>query len=160
MEDAPAVAEACQDPEIPRWIPLVPMRYSLDDAQEFLRGCLDSGDERHPFAIADAANGTLVGAIDLRTNAMGVGHIGYWVAPEARGRGVATEALRRLCRYAIEELGLGRLELVTDPDNRASQRVAEKAGFRREGVLRSALRHQDGRRADSVMFSLLPDELR
>ncbi len=53
-----------------------------------------------------------------------------------------------------------RLELIADPDNTASQRVAEKAGFRREGVLRSHLLHPDGRRRDSVMFSLLPGELR
>ena len=48
---------------------------------------------------------------------------------------------------------------MTDPANRASQRVAEKAGFHREAVLRSALEYRDGRRADSVVFSLLPDEL-
>jgi RimJ/RimL family protein N-acetyltransferase len=51
------------------------------------------------------------------------------------------------------------MELITDPDNAASQRVAEKAGFTREGVLRSHLLHPDGRRRDSVMFSLLPGEL-
>ena len=87
------------------------------------------------------------------------GHVGYWCAPEARGRGVATRALRLLCRHALDDLRLDRLELVTDPDNRASQRVAEKVGFRREGVLRSHLLHPDGRRRDSVMFSLLPGEL-
>lgn len=65
----------------------------------------------------------------------------------------------RLPRWAIEDLALGRLELVTDPANVGSQRVAEKAGFRREGVLRSHLLHRDGRRRDSVLFSLLPDEL-
>ena len=54
---------------------------------------------------------------------------------------------------------LERLELITDPDNRGSQRVAEKVGFQREGVLRSHLLHPDGRRRDSVMFSLLPGEL-
>jgi RimJ/RimL family protein N-acetyltransferase len=76
------------------------------------------------------------------------------------GRVVATRALRRLCRHALDELGFERLELFTDPDNVASQRVAEKTGFQREGVLRSHLRHPDGRRRDSVMFSLLPGELR
>jgi RimJ/RimL family protein N-acetyltransferase len=59
----------------------------------------------------------------------------------------------------VDELGLGRVQLTADPDNLASQRVAEKVGFRREGVLRSHLRHPDGRRRDSVMFSLLPGEL-
>ena len=65
-----------------------------------------------------------------------------------------------LSRHALEELELQRLELVTDPDNVASQRVAEKVGFQREGVLRAHLRHPDGRIRDSVMFSLLPGELR
>jgi RimJ/RimL family protein N-acetyltransferase len=69
-----------------------------------------------------------------------------------------TRALRLLCRYAFEELALERLELFTDPDNPASQRVAGKVGFQREGILRSHLPHPDGRRRDSVMFSLLPDD--
>jgi RimJ/RimL family protein N-acetyltransferase len=65
----------------------------------------------------------------------------------------------RPCEHALDELGVERLELTTDPDNRRSQRVAEAVGFRREGVLRSHLRHPDGRRRDSVMYSLLPGEL-
>ena len=73
---------------------------------------------------------------------------------------MTTSALRLLCQYAFEELEMERLELMTDPDNHASQRVAEKVGFRREGVLRSHLLHPDGRRRDSVLFSLLPGELR
>jgi RimJ/RimL family protein N-acetyltransferase len=72
---------------------------------------------------------------------------------------VTTRALRLLCKHALEDLRLKRVELITDPDNRASQRVAEKVGFQREGVLRSHLPHPDGRRADSVMVSLLPGEL-
>jgi RimJ/RimL family protein N-acetyltransferase len=56
-------------------------------------------------------------------------------------------------------LALERLELITDPDNLASQRVALSVGFQREGVLRSHVMHPDGRRRDSVMFSLLPGEL-
>jgi RimJ/RimL family protein N-acetyltransferase len=72
---------------------------------------------------------------------------------------LTTRALRVLSRFALAELKLERLELITDPDNHASQRVAGKVGFRREGVLRSHLLHPDGRRRDSVMFSLLPGEL-
>ena len=87
------------------------------------------------------------------------GQLGYWCVPWARGRGLTTRALWVLCRHGLEQLQLGRLELVTDPDNSASQRVAEKVGFRREGLLRSHLVHPDGRRRDSVMFSLLPGEL-
>ena len=95
----------------------------------------------------------------VRLTRFHIGHFGYWITREARGRGVATEALKALCRWGVESLGLKRLELVTDPENTASQRVAEKAGFRREGILRSALEYRDGTRRDSVMFSLLPGEL-
>ena len=65
------------------------------------------------------------------------GTIGYWVTASSRGRGICTRALRLLARHGLEELELQRLELITDPDNIASQRVAEKVGFRREGVLRA-----------------------
>jgi RimJ/RimL family protein N-acetyltransferase len=87
------------------------------------------------------------------------GHIGYWCARRARGRGVTTHALRLLYGCGFEELTLERLELITDPENLASQRVAERVGFQREGILRSHMPHPDGRRRDSVTFSLLPGEL-
>jgi RimJ/RimL family protein N-acetyltransferase len=107
----------------------------------------------------DARGGDLLGAIGMGVDrASKIGHIGYWVAAPARRRGVASSALRLLARSALEE-GFGRLELITDPDNVASQGVATRAGFTREGVLRSHTLHRDGSRRDSVMFSLLPGEL-
>jgi RimJ/RimL family protein N-acetyltransferase len=153
--DAPAVYAACQDPEIQRWIPVIPRPYTEADARAFVTDELGLGPNR--FAVVQ--DGRVVGSMSMRVNAAGNGHIGYWCARDARGRGITTRALRVLCRYAFDELDLGRLELITDPDNLASQRVAEKAGFQREGVLRSHLPHPDGRRRDSVIFSLLPGEL-
>jgi RimJ/RimL family protein N-acetyltransferase len=160
MEDAGSLETACHDPEISRWIPFVPRPYTRADAETYLRECIESGPERYPFAVVDPETGELLGSIDMGLNSHSYrGHIGYWVAKPVRGRGVCTHALRLLARWALEELHLQRLELITDPDNRASQRVAEKVGFRREGVLRAYLLHPDGRRRDSVMFSLLPGEL-
>ena len=159
MEDAPAVAEACQDPEIARWLAFVPQPYKPADARRYIQDCIEASDDRRPFAITDAKTGVLIGSIDMRITRLGAGHIGYWMTPEARGRGRTTAALRALSRWAIEELGLGRVELATDLDNIASQRVAEKAGFQREGVLRAMLPTRDGPRRDGVMFSLLPGEL-
>jgi RimJ/RimL family protein N-acetyltransferase len=156
MDDVPALVNACNDPEIRHWIPVIPSPYTEEDARAFIRGEV-TGDQ-HQFAITES--GQVVGSIGLSVNQTSRnGHIGYWCAAAARGRGVTTRALRLLSRYALDELKLERLELITDPDNRASQRVAEKVGFRREGVLRSHLLHPDGRRRDSVMFSLLPGEL-
>lgn len=155
-EDAPAVFAACQDPEIQRWLPLIPRPYRFEDAHAFVRGA--TGDGPYQFAIVDGDR--LVGSIGVRLDDRGTGQIGYWCVRGARNRGIVTAALRILCRYALRDLALARLELIADPDNAASQRVAEKVGFRREGVLRSHLLHPDGRRRDSVMFSLLPGELR
>jgi RimJ/RimL family protein N-acetyltransferase len=83
--------------------------------------------------------------------------LGYLVAPEARGRGVATEALRQLTAWAFEELGMLRLELMISVDNGASKKVAERCGYRREGVLRSAYVKQ-GRREDTEIWSRLPTD--
>lgn len=156
-DDADAVYAACQDAEIQHWIHVMPRPYTHADAHAFVTGELELG--RYQFAIAQG--GEVVGSIGLRIDeSKRTGGIGYWCASDRRGQGLTTRALRRLCRYALDELGLERLELITDPDNVASQRVATNVGFRREGVLRSHLRHPDGRRRDSVMFSLLPGELR
>jgi [ribosomal protein S5]-alanine N-acetyltransferase len=84
--------------------------------------------------------------------------VGYWLAPQARGRGVAAHAVQLLSRWAFEELRLARLELTCGPDNADSQRVAERCGFTREGVLRSHIPFKGARR-DTVVFSLLPSEL-
>jgi RimJ/RimL family protein N-acetyltransferase len=153
LEDVPAITRGCRDPEILRWIPVIPRPYTEADARSFVT----AEDLGHQFAIVE--QGGLVGSIGMRVNQFGTGHIGYWCVKEARGRGLTPRALRLVARFGLEELGLGRLELITDPDNVASQRVAEKVGFTREAVLRSHLLHPDGRRRDSVMFSLLPGEL-
>ena len=157
LDDVPAIVAAFNDPEIQHWIPNIPRPYLEEHARQFVRGEVPGiGDWQ--FAITE--QGQVVGSIgfgidDTSRNAA----IGYWCAKELRGRGLTTRALRLLSRHALEELGSERLELITDPDNHASRRVAEKVGFQREGVLRSHLLHPDGRRRDSVMFSLLPGEL-
>jgi len=162
-DDVPALVDACNDVEIARWIPVIPSPYTAEDARAFIMGSSRAVPEytvpEHSFAVT--VDGVLAGAIGMSVNSMNYrGRIGYWVAASARGRGLCTRALRLLSRWGLDELDLQRLDLITDPDNVASQRVAEKVGFRREGVLRSHLRHPDGRIRDSVMFSLLPGELR
>jgi RimJ/RimL family protein N-acetyltransferase len=83
--------------------------------------------------------------------------LGYIVASEARGRGVATEMLRQLTRWAFDELGAQRIYLMIDPRNPASERVAERAGYVREGVMRS-IHVKQGIRADCGLWSRLPSD--
>jgi RimJ/RimL family protein N-acetyltransferase len=118
--------------------------------------------EEFDLAVVDAADPDHVwggaSVYDVNIDAARAA-VGYWLAPQARGRGVATRTLRLLARWAFDRVAIARLELTCAPDNVASQRVAERCGFVREGVLRSHIRFKGGRR-DSVMFSLLPGELR
>jgi RimJ/RimL family protein N-acetyltransferase len=153
--DIPMILAEIEDPDILHWMPIIPRPYTPADARAYVNDELGLGP--HQFAIV--VDDRVVGSIGMRVNDTGTGHAGYWLARSERGRGIVPDALRTLSRYGFEELGLARMELITDPDNHSSQRVAEKVGYQREGVLRSHLLHPDGRRRDSVMFSLLPGEL-
>ncbi len=86
-------------------------------------------------------------------------NLGYWVRTSQAGHGVATAAARLLAQFGFGELKLSRLELVIDVDNQASQRVAEKLGAFREGVLRHRLFMHNQTR-DAVMYSLIPRDLK
>jgi RimJ/RimL family protein N-acetyltransferase len=152
-DDAPTLASAIgDDPDLDRWTS-IPFPYTEDLAREFI-----ATTEETAFAILERSTGELLGGIGTRVAGPAVVEIGYWVKAAARGRGVATRALALTARFAFEELDAARVQLTTEPDNLASQRVAEKAGFLREGTLRSHLLIK-GRRRDGVMFSLLPGDI-
>jgi RimJ/RimL family protein N-acetyltransferase len=156
LDDAPAVAAACSDPDIPRFTH-VPENYAESDARAFIAATMRPEREERSFAIVDADE-RLLGAIGFRTPNPGTGEIGYWLAADARGRGVATRAVRLVCEWAFRDLGLVRMQLLTHRENAASQKLAERCGFRREGVLRAWADMKEGR-VDLVMYSLLPGEL-
>jgi RimJ/RimL family protein N-acetyltransferase len=160
QRDVPAVAAACQDPEIPRWT-VVPHNYTERHARDFISGT--AGDIAAGRELAMA----IVDTHDRVLGALGMsnfdwthmtGEIGYWMAPEARRRGVGARATRMLAEWALTTLGLERLELLAHPGNEASQRLAERAGFTREGVMRK-YRRRHGVREDLVMYSLLAEDL-
>ena len=159
-----ALAEACADEEIARWIDSIPHPYTERDARAFLavsrRGWREG--TLAAFAVSRTAGDDILGGIGIHVieAEQAVAEIGYWVKREARRQGAATRAVRIASRWALEECEAERLQLRADVRNVASQRVAERAGFTREGVLRSS-RYSDRqhRRVDFVIFSLLPDEL-
>jgi RimJ/RimL family protein N-acetyltransferase len=81
-----------------------------------------------------------------------------WLAPQVRGRGLASRALRLAGGWLLEECGLERLQIVTEPDNEPMIRAARAAGFRDEGMLRGYRRERGGR-VDVAMMSLLRSDL-
>jgi RimJ/RimL family protein N-acetyltransferase len=133
--DVAALVAICQDPEIPRWT-RVPRPYTRADAEGWLAASeLDLRAGRAIDWLAVDEHDEVVASVavqDIRPEA-GVGEIGYWVAASARGRGLATRAVRLAAGWAATELGLRTLEIVVHEDNAASQGVARAAGFTPEG---------------------------
>ncbi|HST25825.1 MAG TPA: GNAT family N-acetyltransferase [Gaiellaceae bacterium] len=162
--DVDAIRIACNEQEIAWWLDKVPQPYTEADARTYValtrRGWKEA--THAAFAITDAATAEVLGSVGVHwlDPENDVAEIGYWVRSESRGRHVATRATRLAAEWAIRSCGTKRLQLRADERNVASQRVAEAAGFRREGVLRSARwNSRQGRRVDFVIFSLLEDEL-
>jgi RimJ/RimL family protein N-acetyltransferase len=158
--DVEAVLSAVADPVIHTWLPL-PDPYTRRHAQLW---CCDTAPAvrrtgRGLVRAVEAASG-LVGSIDLkRTDWEGrVTEIGYWTSASARGNGVMTEATRALARWVLDVMGFARVELRIASGNAASIRVAQKAGFVREGVARSAGYVHAGR-VDLVIYSLIRADL-
>lgn len=162
--DVDAIVSACRDDEIAWWLDQVPQPYGDGDARTYVamtrRGWKDR--THAAFAVTDAESGDVIGSVGLHwlDAEHGVAEVGYWVRREARGRGVATRATRLVSAWAISSCGMKRVQLRADSRNVASQRVAEAAGFQREGVLRSVhFNARQGRRVDFVLYSLLAGEL-
>ncbi len=152
LDDADSVLAACQDPEIARFLP-IPQPYTEEVAREFVavrRADWDTDDERS-FAITDAATGEVLGSIARHLRAAHRAEVGYWLAPWARRRGLATRALRLLADWSFDA-GLLRLELFTHPDNAASGAVARRAGFDFEGVRRAWDTDREGNPEDGHFY--------
>jgi RimJ/RimL family protein N-acetyltransferase len=156
----PDVAELIADEEVKRFT-LVPS----GAGDSFIRGWLARYEDgwtdgsRAGFAMRSAADGTFLGfaaIVHLDLDAR-EGEIGYMVAPASRGRGASVRAVELLTRWAFAELELERLELRIDVTDVASERVAERAGYRRDGILRN-VHFKEGLRSDTAIWSRLKGE--
>ncbi|WP_131743366.1 GNAT family N-acetyltransferase [Actinomadura roseirufa] len=114
------------------------------------------------LAVADRVTGALVGTIGLfRVDWKQLTcEVGYGMRPSARGNGYATEALSSVSQWILDDCGIYRVELRALTTNLASIRVAEKAGYQREGVARGAERGPDGTNQDMIVFSLIASDPR
>jgi RimJ/RimL family protein N-acetyltransferase len=134
----------------PGWVEALPEQDGAGMAEAF---------EEHRLAgsllqlvIAEPASGAYLGEFSLAIVEPGIAELGCAIVPAARRRGIATAALRLVSGWALETLELRRLQVTVDPRNTPALRVAERAGYRREGVLR-AYREEGGRRMDAVLLS-------
>ncbi len=167
--DAERVLEACSDQRTRHWLAAsLPSPYTVEHAHAYIAGCREDARAGQSlcWCVADPASDLCLGSVavmNLREARGTAGEIGYWTHPEARGRGVMTEAVRLAVRHAFilrEDGGLGRkrLRLSAADGNAASQRVARANGFVEVGRDRVAEPLGDGTFADLVRFDLLVDE--
>jgi RimJ/RimL family protein N-acetyltransferase len=117
--------------------------------------------ERADMVVSDAVTGTPVGELGLfyQEPVTGQAMIGYGVLPAYQGKGFATRAAQLVSLWAFAETDIARLIAGTLPTNLGSQRVLEKAGFKREGYLRSRLPGMNGKRLDDLQYVLLAEDL-
>ena len=152
--DAPALLAVCQDPEIARWV-TIPQPFLPADADAFIENSARCGvmaPGRHSPSSMPPTD-RLLGAV---TRFGPDGHqatFGLWLAPEARGRGVGTRALRLVADWTFDTTDAIRLDAYIMVGNEASNRMTERAGFQREGIARAWDLHHDGVPVDCVVYS-------
>ncbi|MET7740894.1 GNAT family N-acetyltransferase [Streptomyces sp. NPDC005385] len=160
LSDLPLVHEASEDDYIPL-ITTVPSPCSDASGVAFIERQWSRATTRagYPFVIV-TAGGRPVGQVGLwlKDLSQGRASMGYWVAASARGQGAAVAAVEAVAHWALGTLRIPRLELWIEPENSASVRTAERAGFQREGLLRKWQQVGDERR-DMFMYALLNDGL-
>lgn len=142
--------------EISQWMGWCHERYSLDEAREWVTAQIELASKALAYEFGIWSEGRYLGGCGINqiNKANRFANLGYWVRASAMGRGVAPAAARLAADYAFEKTDLIRLEIVCAVGNIRSQRVAEKLGAMREGVLRHRLFLPSGP-SDAVMFSLL-----
>jgi len=163
--DIPRIVEACSDLRTRRWLTSMPSPYTEESARAYLHSMPveESSARRVVWCIADRASDLLLANIaifDLAGEDPSSGEIGYWTHPDARGRGVMTEALRLVVDHAFspfteQGMGLRRLQLLAAAGNSASGHIARRTGFVEVGRERQAELLGDGSHDDLLTFDIL-----
>jgi RimJ/RimL family protein N-acetyltransferase len=163
--DVPGIVEACQDSDIVRFT-VVPSPYGTEQGEEYVRFAREATADGSglPLVARDAGGRVLASCGLVRVSWPDAAcEIGYWVAPWARGRGVATAAGAALCAWVFDATPLQRIELQAATINAPSLAVARRLGFTHEGTRRSAgvqrvVDDPDPPRLDLAVHGLLHDE--
>lgn len=162
LDHVAAVALLVDDPAVQRFtrVPVPPPEgFAATWVAAYEQGRAEG--VREGFAILDASDGAILGvALAPRLDTEGrTAELGYAILPSARGRGVATAALRDLTAWALDVWGALRVELLISAGNEGSRRVAAACGYVHEGTLRST-HFKQGRREDTEIWSILPGDTR
>ncbi|MEY9910733.1 RimJ/RimL family protein N-acetyltransferase [Catenulispora sp. MAP12-49] len=157
LRDVPDMMELSRDPEVVLWNPLA-SGADEETARAWAERWADwDGGQSAQFGVYEAVEGRLLGLVSLHKIdlLLSSAELGYRVAPWARGRGVATTAVRTVTEWAFGALELTRVQLIHAVENVASCRVADKCGFLHEGTTRSSYRYGDNKLHDEHIHGRL-----
>jgi ribosomal-protein-serine acetyltransferase len=149
--------------ELSTWMVWCRTDYSLQDSEAFISAQDAEWEQggQYSFVVFDVKDGAFLGSVGLSqiNRAHKFANLGYWVRRSRTRQGVASTAVRLIAQFGLRQLGFNRLEIVIAAGNKPSQRVAEKAGAKREGVLRDRL-ILHAKAHDAIMYSLVPGDLK
>src|SRR5947209_8533184 len=157
--DRPVLLSTMADPVVRRWLnmPSAPRDSDFDSMLRMIRNGFASGD-RLDYCVTEPPDDDVLGAVIASRRHRDNYELAYLARAEGRGRGLMTRAVRLVCGWLFDE-GVGRIEIRTHPENEPSQKLAERAGFRREGLERKSI-WLHNKRHDAILWSLLPDDPR
>lgn len=148
--------------EISPWMPWCHPEYSLEDSRVWSASRDDAWSKglEYDFVINRLGHDALLGVCGLNhfDYEVQMANMGYWIRTSETRKGAATSAVLLLARFGFERLGLNRIEILVSTLNMPSQRVAENAGAKKEGIVRNRLVVR-GKVLDAVMYSLVPEDL-
>jgi RimJ/RimL family protein N-acetyltransferase len=157
--DRAATLSSFADPLVRQWLnmPVKPSDADFDAVMRTIRNGFETGD-RYDYCVTEPPDDVSLGAVIASRRHRDNYEVAYLAQEEGRGRGLMTRAVRLLCEWLLEE-GVGRIELRTHPNNEPSQKLAQRAGFTREGYERKSI-WLHGERHDAIVWSLLPTDER
>jgi RimJ/RimL family protein N-acetyltransferase len=158
-DDRAVVIQMMSDPLVAQWLnmPRHPGGRDFDSLLRLAHNGRLTG-SRYDFAVTEGDADVSLGAVIASRRHRDNYEVAYLAGAVGRGRGLMTRAVRLVCGWLLDE-GVGRIELRTHPDNEPSQRLAERCGFHEEGRERKSI-WLHGRRADAIVWSLLPEDPR
>lgn len=161
MSDAPAFQEAALESvaTVGKWMNWCHAAYSLDDAEQWMAKAAHMLAEgtAYEMGIFSIDGQELYGGIgvNLINNLHKYANVGYWLRQSCHGKGIATDALRLALAFGLQELQMVRLEIVTEENNLASRRLAERVGAKFEGILHNRLM-LDGIPRRAALYAVFP----
>lgn len=161
LSDIDSIYRACQDPDIQTFT-TIPIPYTKEHADYFVNVLVwDGFNSRTALTLCVEYHRRFAGIVSLQNFEARdhLARIGYWIAKDMRGKGVAARAATLICAYGFRNMNIRRIEGLTLRGNVGSAKVLERAGFEFEALLKSRVTRQNGEQSDSQLYSLINQNL-